>query len=166
MRRRRTPFNRREKSERKKHLYRALPLFFRRHPPCARVCVCPPHKESKDLTSYYCVPPTIQISASFTSSDSPIIDVRTRLVFWRVSSENTLPQPSQVAFAPSHRIQPEIPVLSELDSYSYSFIALIAQRRPSISVFAAVLHGNSTSAPVLVSRRVARLKPRHQRRLA
>lgn len=39
--RRRTPFNRREKGERKKHLYRALPLFFRRHPPCARVCVSP-----------------------------------------------------------------------------------------------------------------------------
>ncbi|RSL40282.1 hypothetical protein CEP51_016716 [Fusarium floridanum] len=31
--------------------------------------------------------------------------------------------------------------------YSYSFIASIDWRRPSISVFAAVLHGNSTPAP-------------------
>lgn len=55
---------------------------------CVRVC--PPHKESKDLTSYYCVPPTIQISASFTSSDSSIIDIRSEKE--RLLSSVSIPQ--------------------------------------------------------------------------
>lgn len=58
--------------------------------PSVCVCVCVPLKESKDLTSYYCVPPTIQISASFTSSDSPIIDVRSEKE--RLLSSVSIPQ--------------------------------------------------------------------------
>jgi hypothetical protein len=84
--RRRTPFNRREKGERKSI---CIELFPSSSDVTLRVCVSP-HKESKDLTSYYCVPPTIQISASFTSSDSPIIDIRSERE--RLLSSVSIPQ--------------------------------------------------------------------------